>query len=491
MYIKKLLKNKTIYFSLVFVGSLLFFGCGSVNAATLQINSNSTTISLGDTITLYLVLNSEGVAINNAEAIIKFPNDLFDVVSIGKSSSIFSLWVEEPYFSNSSGVISFNGGVPTPGFNGSQGSVISIIAKAKKTGQANFSFSSAAVRANDGLGTDVLNNKQGKSITIIEKKEPVIIPTVPVQELSQDLVLQITSPTHTNQEQWYKDRDPIFRWAVSPGVDAVQMAIDNNNSGAPRVIYSPAIKEKSIKDLKDGIWYFKVRARKDGKWGSVSTYITRVDNTLPIKNGVNFSYDDSKKILEVNADIIDETSGLDYYNIYINDLLIEKVPSAEFVNGNYSLIFKTPGDNNVKLVAVDRAGNSVESSGTFQTTAIPESVQPATSTDKQLLLTIGSFSAPAFYIIIIVLLLMIILLLVAFYLGSYYGKPHHKIKLRNALAKGDNTKVLHILKKRLEKHLEILQNIRHNRILSKEEKDIKAAIEGDLDEVDNAIEEQK
>ena len=66
----------------------------------------------------------------------------------------------------------------------------------------------------------------------------------------------------------------------------------------------------------------------------------------------------------------------------------------------------------------------------------------------------------------------------------------HKLKMRTALVKGDNSKILHLLKKRLQKHLEILQNTRHGRILTKEEKEIKEAIEGDLDEVDKAIGEQ-
>ena len=66
----------------------------------------------------------------------------------------------------------------------------------------------------------------------------------------------------------------------------------------------------------------------------------------------------------------------------------------------------------------------------------------------------------------------------------------HKLKMRTALVKGDNSKILHLLKKRLQKHLEILQNTRHGRILTMEEKEIKEAIEGDLDEVDKAIGEQ-
>ena len=487
---KSILKNKTIYFATLFATALFLFGYGSASAATLKINSGSTTLSPGDTATLNVVLNSEGIAVNNAEATITFPTELFDVLSISRSGSIFSLWVEEPYFSNSSGVITLDGGVPTPGFNGSNGPVVSIVVRAKKNGQAAFVFSSATVRANDGLGTDVLSSKQGKIITVVEKEKPVV-EEVPVPAPSA-VTLQITSPTHPNQNQWYKDIDPIFRWAVPSGVDAIQTTIDNSAGELPHVTYIPTIKEKSVKDLKDGIWYFKVRARKGGNWGPVSTYIVRIDNTIPEKKDVAFSYDDNKKVLNINAQITDETSGLDHYEIYINDILIKKVPSAEFIDGSYNLEFKTPGDNTVRLVAIDRAGNSVESSGDFHTTEMvsPEQAEPATS-DERLLITIGSFSAPVIYIATLIMALVSLLAISAFYFGRHYHRFHRKFQVRAALEKGDHSKVLSLLKKRLEKHLEILQRTRHNRILSKEEKDIKEAIEGDLDEVDRVLEEEK
>ncbi len=475
----------------------LLFGSQVVEAATIKINSNSTNITVGDTATLSVVVDSEGFAINNAEAVIKFPTDLFDVVSVSKSSSVFSLWVEDPAFSNSAGNITFNGGLPTPGYNGSQGQVVSFVVRAKKAGQGEITFSSAAVRANDGLGTDVLNSKRGKSITIAAKTSPIIeeTPTTPETPATKPPVtaasLQITSLTHPDQEVWYKDNNPIFGWKLPTGVSDVQTALDDSVSGSPRITYSPAISEKAVKDLTDGIWYFKVRARKDGSWGPVSTYTARIDNTAPVSNTVTFTYDDNEKVLDIKADIVDETSGLDYYEIYINDSLVNKVPATDFTNGNYQLAVDTPGNNSIKLVAVDRAGNSIESSGAFQATAVPEESQPTPSVDERLLVTVGSFSAPVAYVALVIILISIILVMGAFMLGYFFSKSRNKHKARTTQAKGENVKALLLLKKRLEKHLELLQRTRHKRVLSKEEKDIKETIEGDLDEVDKAIEEQK
>ncbi len=495
MTFKKITTNKVAYSIIVFAIGLFFFGYNSANAATMQINSNSVSLSPGGIATLSVVLNSESVAINNADAKIMFPTDLLEVVSVSRGGSIFSLWVEEPVYSNVSGTITFNGGIPAPGFTGSSGTAISVVVKAKKVGQADLTFSDAAVRANDGLGTDVLRAKTGKTISIIEKEQPTIkeIPRREPESVPAVIALQVTSPTHPSQESWYTDISPVFRWKVPTGVTAVQTGIDDNTSGSPRVTYSPAISEKTVKDLKDGVWYFKVRARKDGEWGQTSTYIARIDNTIPKKNNVAFSYDDDKKILHIDADIIDETSGLDYYKVYINGSFLKKVPSGDFVNGKYSIAVKTPGDNTIKLVAVDRAGNSVESSGDFKTMTVKVEeapVQPAT-TNEQLLITIGSFTIPAVYFIIITLLIVIILILSAFILGLYYSKLRNKIKVCPVLVNGDNTEALLLFKKRLEKYLKVLQRTRHTRILSKEEKGIKEAIERDLDELDRAIEEQR
>lgn len=70
---------------------------------------------------------------------------------------------------NAAGTISFNGGVPNPGFTGS-GQVMTAVFKAKKVGTARFSLSGTAIRENDGLGTNIISGQSGSSILIIEAK---------------------------------------------------------------------------------------------------------------------------------------------------------------------------------------------------------------------------------------------------------------------------------------------------------------------------------
>ncbi len=87
-------------------------------AATLSLSPAAASVAAGNIITVTAVVNSQGVAVNNAESVIQFPTDLLQVISVSRSSSIFTLWVEEPTFSNVTGRVSFNGGITNPGFLG-------------------------------------------------------------------------------------------------------------------------------------------------------------------------------------------------------------------------------------------------------------------------------------------------------------------------------------------------------------------------------------
>jgi len=530
--------------------------------------------------TLYVILNSQGVAVNNAEVTLKFPTDLVDVVSVSKGGSIFSLWVEDPSFSNSSGVISFNGGIPTPGFVGTQGSLVSILIRAKKAGRAEFVFSGAAVRANDGLGTNVLEGQSGKVITIVGKEEPTEpTPTEPTPTTEPTKAvpavpgaLMIYSLTHPDQEKWYQESNPVFQWKVPKGADAVQADIASSVAGAPKALYKPAISDKSVKITEDGTWYFKVRAHVDGEWGPTAVYAVSIDTTAPEKNKVEFNYDNVKQVLNITSLIQDLTSGLDHYELSVNNNLVKSIPAQEFIDGRYSLDLKAAGDNSAKLVAFDKAGNSTEVLGTFHSVAIPvpelnaipslvavdsqliingrtqnpdtevvinikhgadkiitintksnadllfsvitpklksgnyeiwaeiitdgqtaSSAHLHTKASSHLLLTIGALTVTAWPVISLIIIIVLSLVAGAYYLGRRLAKPVYGTRTRATatVAKRDNVKILLLSKKHMERHLNLLQNTRRGRILTREEKEIKKAIESDLDDIDRTIDKQR
>jgi hypothetical protein len=326
----------------------------SVNAATLQINSNSSTLSPGEKAILSIVLNSESIAINNAEAVIKFPAELLDVVSVSKNGSIFSLWVEEPSFSNSTGIVTFNGGVPTPGFNGTRGSVVSFVVRAKKAGQADFTFSSAAVRANDGLGTNVLTSQLPATVSIIvpvaqEPEKPRIVsPSLLAAPI-------IYSSVFTDQNSWYSAKAGIITWVLPTNATAVQFHFNNNPNSVPSINYAPPILQKEVKNLADGVWYFHLRYSVGDNWSGITHYKIQIDTQQPYDLATG-SVKNNDGTTSLNLSAKDALSGIDYYNMAIDGQPVIKVSATDAKNP-VSLPKLSIGSHQVVVSAYDKAGN--------------------------------------------------------------------------------------------------------------------------------------
>ena len=145
---------------------LSFFFAHNSLAATLYLSPSSGSYEVGKTFTSSVFVGAKGESVNSSDASISFPTEFLEVVSLSKSGSIFSLWVEDPSFSNSAGSISYVGGLPAPGFSGASGKVLSVVFKVKKAGAATISFGSSAVRASDGLGTNVLKGTGSAKLTL-------------------------------------------------------------------------------------------------------------------------------------------------------------------------------------------------------------------------------------------------------------------------------------------------------------------------------------
>ncbi|MFA6324828.1 MAG: cohesin domain-containing protein [Candidatus Paceibacterota bacterium] len=177
------MKNK--FYFLILLPLLLLFSFNVANAADIFCISSKLNVNTNQTFTVTLNTNTKGVYINNIEGVLSFPKDLLSAESVSISGSIFSMWVEQPRLSNITGTVSFNGGIPTPGFIGTNGKILSVVFRAKKAGVANLSFSSANIYANDGMGTDITGGKSGINITITTpttpKEEKKVVPVKKVE----------------------------------------------------------------------------------------------------------------------------------------------------------------------------------------------------------------------------------------------------------------------------------------------------------------------
>lgn len=337
-------------------------------AATLSLSPPAASVATGNIITLTAVVNSQGVAINNSEAVIQYPTDLLQVISVSRSSSIFKLWVEEPTFSNTLGQVSFNGGIVNPGFQGSQGHLVAITFRAVKAGTASVLFSDSTVRANDGLGTNVLSGKYGATLTITSLDDAVPAPT----PTSGVTALKISSPTHPDQKAWYARSDVIVQWNLSQLVDTVQTAIDSSPNGVPYVTYTPAIARKEIVQVDDGVSYFHLRYRDTaGEWSKTSHFRIQIDTKNPYDLVVTTSADpDGELVIKMSAE--DDLSGIGHYSVQIDDgkplIVLADTATGEAVAKLSSMGGK---EHDLVVKAFDRAGNAVETTRSLGAGAPP------------------------------------------------------------------------------------------------------------------------
>lgn len=353
---------------LIFVFSLFFIN--KVNAAYLSISPSSTPVSVGNIVSLKININTENVFINNGEAVIQYPTDLLEVVSINKSSSIFNLWVEEPKFSNYTGKINFNGGVSNPGYNGN-GLVATITFKAKKEGTASIIFLDGAIRANDGLGTDVLNRKNNGTVVITGvKKEDV--PTVPKEIATQKNAIptkpNIISDTHPNQDTWYKDNTAKFEWKIPSGITSIKALLSKDPNSNPNVSYDNSVSQKTINNILDGTSYFHLRFVNGEGGGPIAHYKINIDSIPPVLNDPVINSLNNINKIKLKAE--DITSGIDYYTILIDNNSTIKVRNKEIVDDFYTLPILNEGEHKIIVNVYDKAGNYSQSSLTFEGSSI-------------------------------------------------------------------------------------------------------------------------
>ena len=180
---------------------LFFFIAAPVQAqgGSLFLSPGSGSFIVGDAFSVEVELDTAGIPVNAAQATIYFPLDRLEVLNISKESSVFTLWPEEPEFSNFSGEISFSGGTPHPGFSGI-GNIITINFKAKEEGMANLALGEGRVLADDGKGTNIL--------VFLKEAKYFIQKAIVLPEAEPPQILCLT---HPQEKEWYNNNNPRFQ----------------------------------------------------------------------------------------------------------------------------------------------------------------------------------------------------------------------------------------------------------------------------------------
>jgi len=381
--------NKQNYFRkflIIFVVCLLsvvnFAPYAKAAGASLFFSPSSGNYKVGEIFTVGIYVGSNDQSMNAASGVITFPVDKLEVISLNKGGTIMSLWVQEPAYNNTGGTISFEGIALNPGYIGTSGNLISIAFKAKTNGTASLNFSSGSVLANDGQGTEILSGMGSASFTIGEVKpkpepepsptpEPSLVPEPAIGVLSAPV---ISSSTHPDQNKWYINNNPIFSWALPTNATGVSILINEKLSSNPGPTSDGLMSQQVYKDVDDGIWYLHLKLKNSAGWSEITHYRFQIDTTEPdylIIKEVEREHLTIPKV-EFSIKAMDEISGIDYYEIQIDNG--EKQTWQKNNLDNYQTEELSAGNHLLLVKAFDKAGNYISSVAEFVIEAVPPPV---------------------------------------------------------------------------------------------------------------------
>ncbi len=355
-------KNKItpILCTLVFIFLLFSVGAQSAEAASLYFLPASGFYTIGQTFTISVYVSSSNQAINATSGIISFPQDKLQVISLSKTGSIISLWVQEPSFSNISGTINFESIVWNPGFIGNSGKIFNITFKTKTAGAAGIIFSSGSILANDGKGTNILSSLGSANFTIstpitspttTKEKEYVVSGTTPAAPV-------IFSETHPDPNKWYSSATAKFSWTLTDDITAVRLLVSKDPKAFPTVVYTPPVFSKTVTNLEEGIWYFCIQLKNNYGWGDITRFRLQIDNTPPGSLEVEIDNEgdptNPQPLLWFKTN--DSLSGIDFYEIKIGEIYNLQISTNEIKDNIYRLPLCPPGEYSLIVKSIDKVG---------------------------------------------------------------------------------------------------------------------------------------
>lgn len=354
-----------------------------VRAATMGFSPSIGTYSVGQTFSVTIRVNAAGKAMNAAEATATFPTDLLTLKSVSKSSSVLQYWATNPSGSNASGRVVFSGGLPSPGYSGSAGTLIVMTFQAKAVGTAKLAMTSGSVLANDGLGTDILTGSGSASFTIksvapsntntqqpeqpVEQPQPTAKPTP---------ALTVSVPAFSDPTRWYTPQSAVVSWTQTAGLLGVSYILSQNADAVPDATMLTTESKATVVIPTDGVWYFAIRGKYDSGWSAVTRYKLQRDSTAPEPFTVGVVQDrgatDPTPVLSFTAS--DALSGVARYTLTLDGADPQEVTNPA------ALQITTSGHHSAIITAYDAAGNVRESSVEFDVVGYPAPIITYVST---------------------------------------------------------------------------------------------------------------
>lgn len=357
---------------LLLLALFLVFAPLSADAASLYVSPATQTLSVGQTGTFTVYVESSSQAMNAVSGVILADTTGLTLSGASKTGSIISFWAAEPTANAGNGQLSFEGVVLTPGYTGPAGKVLSFTVRAKTAGTYSASFISGSVLANDGSGTDITSSTRGATIQVtasapVPPTTPTVTPTAPTPTATRSgSAFPITSSTHPDQEKWYQTTTGTFTWDVPQGASATRLLFGRDEGATPTIVYDTPLGSKTISDMPDGVSYLLVQHKVNGSWAGVGSYRVQIDTTPPFAFRVEFPHGEKginpQPIVLFNT--TDNDSGISYYEVQVGSEGPLRA-AADADSNPYTLPLQEPGSHVVVVTAHDEAGNTTTGSASF------------------------------------------------------------------------------------------------------------------------------
>ncbi|MBU4257207.1 four helix bundle protein [Patescibacteria group bacterium] len=426
-------------FFLVLLSSIFYILNPSLaQAASLYFSPSSGSYTVGSNFSVTVYVSSADQAMNAVSGAISFPVDKLEAVSVAKTGSIVSLWVQEPSFSQAA--VNFEGIVLNPGYTGVAGKIITVNFKAKQAGNAPLVFSSGAILANDGQGTNILTGMGGGNYEIIlktaappaEKKPAPTLPSSAEEKAELAEVIgkpEITSPTHPDQAVWYNNNDIKFNWELPYGITGVSVLLNEKSDSDPGSVSDGLFSTKEYQDLEDGIWYLHLKLKDKSGWSEINHFKVQVDTTPPLPFKINIDTKEGAALPVLYFKTTDAVSGIDKYEIKISSLNGKNfIVEAEAVS--FALPPLPPDEYTAIVKAIDRAGNEIMADTDFivKPTEAPciKSCPKKLKSSEPIFAKIGSWSIRYFTVFVCLLIFALLIILYFLFLISSIKRKTRK-----------------------------------------------------------------
>lgn len=211
---------KKIFFKSILLGVVYFFSFSVVNAAIIKTSPATGSYTVGKTFPVTFYVRTPDKAINAVSDSFTFSADTLEITGFSRANSIFTLWVQDPRYDNSSGTGSFEGMVFNPGYIGSSGNLVTFNFRVKKEGFAFVNPQAGSILANDGLGTNIYTGAEKSSFSLVATDNKILPPTdvtVPVSSDKKNTDLpEVTTPAIFEVKELPRtiDYDPVIKFSI-------------------------------------------------------------------------------------------------------------------------------------------------------------------------------------------------------------------------------------------------------------------------------------